>query len=85
MQVHKHSQTWKSIFQFGFSLPSLAETMLLELLDTECNDYKKYIEIQEKMKEYKDGCSLTYAKLKNYQKMNISNVLEPCSKDQKFF
>lgn len=50
LQVHKHSKTCKkggkTVYQFGFPLPPLPYTMLLD--------------IQKKMNEYKDGCDFNY-------------------------
>ncbi|XP_061196513.1 uncharacterized protein LOC133204782 [Saccostrea echinata] len=65
LQVHKHSKTCKkggkSVCRFGFPLPPLPKTMLLEPLDVDVEHYKKmYSDIQKKMNDYKDGCSLDY-------------------------
>ncbi|XP_061190194.1 uncharacterized protein LOC133198057 [Saccostrea echinata] len=65
LQVHKHSKTCKkggkSVCRFGFPLPPLPKTMLLEPLDADIEHYRKiYSDIQKKMNDYKDGCSLDY-------------------------
>lgn len=65
LQVHKHSETCikgdKSICRFGFPLPPLNKTMLLEPLDVDIEKYRKmYSDIQKKLNDYKDGCSLDY-------------------------
>ncbi|XP_062590040.1 uncharacterized protein LOC134251654 [Saccostrea cucullata] len=65
LQVHKHSKTCRkggrSICRFGFPLPPLPKTMLLEPLDVDVEHYRKmYSDIQKKMNDYKDGCSLDY-------------------------
>ncbi|XP_061190195.1 uncharacterized protein LOC133198054 [Saccostrea echinata] len=65
LQVHKHSKTCKkggrSVCRFGFPLPPLPKTMLLEPLDVDVEHYRKiYSDIQKKMNDYKDGCSLDY-------------------------
>lgn len=65
LQVHKHSKTCKkggkSVCRFGFPLPPLPKTMLLEPLDVDIEHYRKmYSDIQKKMNDYKDGCSLDY-------------------------
>ncbi|XP_033746958.1 uncharacterized protein LOC117332184 [Pecten maximus] len=65
LQVHKHSKTCKkkgkAICRFGFPLPPLQQTMILEPLEENVDIYKKrYNEIQQKLNEYKDGCDLNY-------------------------
>ncbi|XP_069136358.1 uncharacterized protein [Argopecten irradians] len=65
LQVHKHSKTCKKggkpVCRFGFPLPPLPRTMLLEPLETDVAEYrKKYTDLQKKMNEYKDGCSLSF-------------------------
>ncbi|XP_069109182.1 uncharacterized protein [Argopecten irradians] len=65
MQVHKHSKTCKkggrSVCRFGFPLPPLPKTMLLEPLETDVDEYRqKYSEIHARMNEFKDGCDMSY-------------------------
>ena len=65
LQVHKHSKTCKkggkTVCRFGFPLPPLPRTMLLEPLETDVDEYrKKYSDIHNKMNEYKDGCDIDY-------------------------
>ncbi|PJE78258.1 ATP-dependent RecD-like DNA helicase [invertebrate metagenome] len=65
MQVHKHSKTCKkggrSVCRFGFPLPPLPNTMLLEPLETDVDEYRqKYSEIHARMNEFKDGCDMSY-------------------------
>ncbi|XP_033729556.1 uncharacterized protein LOC117318706, partial [Pecten maximus] len=65
LQVHKHSKTCKkggkSVCRFGFPLPPLPQTMLLEPLETDIEQYrKKYKDLQQKMNEYKDGCDMQF-------------------------
>ncbi|XP_062598648.1 uncharacterized protein LOC134260084 [Saccostrea cucullata] len=76
LQVHKHSKTCKkggkSVCIFGFPLPPLPKTMLLEPLDVEVEHYRKlYSDIQKKMNDYKDGCSLDYESF-------LETVVEMC-------
>ncbi|KAK3097672.1 hypothetical protein FSP39_011969 [Pinctada imbricata] len=65
LQTHKHSKTCrkkgKAVCRFGFPLPPLSKTMLLEPLETDVEKYKKkYDEIQEKINKYKDGMNFSY-------------------------
>ncbi|KAK3105661.1 hypothetical protein FSP39_002926 [Pinctada imbricata] len=65
LQTHKHSKTCrkkgKAVCRFGFPLPPLRTTMLLEPLETDIEKYKKkYDEIQNKMNKYKDGMNFSY-------------------------
>ncbi|XP_062614791.1 uncharacterized protein LOC134276564 [Saccostrea cucullata] len=76
LQVHKHSKTCKkggkSVCRFGFPLPPLPKTMLLEPLDVDVEHYRKlYSDIQKKMNDYKDGCSLDYESF-------LQTVVEMC-------
>ncbi|XP_062566991.1 uncharacterized protein LOC134229291 [Saccostrea cucullata] len=76
LQVHKHSKTCKkggrSVCRFGFPLPPLPKTMLLEPLDFDVEHYRKmYSDIQKKMNDYKDGCSLDYESF-------LETVVEMC-------
>ena len=74
MQVHKHSQTCKiggkAVCRFGFPLPALHTTMILEPLDSDVEKYKKlYFAMQEKMNNLKNGFD---GSLHDY----LNNVLE---------
>ena len=65
LQTHKHSKTCrkkgKAVCRFGFPLPPLRNTMLLEPLDLDVDKYKKkYDKIQEKMNKYKDGMNFSF-------------------------
>ncbi|KAK3087854.1 hypothetical protein FSP39_011503 [Pinctada imbricata] len=65
LQTHKHSKTCrkkgKAVCRFGFPLPPLRTTMLLEPLETDVEKYKKkYDDIQEKINKYKDGMNFSY-------------------------
>ena len=65
LQLHKHSKTCKkggkTVCKFGFPLPPLSRTMLLEPLEANVDEYrKKYSDIHNKMNEYKDGCDFDY-------------------------
>ena len=65
LQIHKHSKTCKkagkAVCRFGFPLPPLPRTMLLEPLDVDVDQYKKkYSEIQTAMNDFKDGCDLDF-------------------------
>ncbi|XP_062570615.1 uncharacterized protein LOC134232646, partial [Saccostrea cucullata] len=76
LQVHKHSKTCKkggrSVCRFGFPLPPLPKTMLLEPLDFDVDHYRKiYSDIQKKMNDFKDGCSLDYESF-------LQTVVEMC-------
>ncbi|XP_062609477.1 uncharacterized protein LOC134271261, partial [Saccostrea cucullata] len=66
LQVHKHSQTCKkkgkAVCRFGFPLPPLQTTMILEPLDCEIEKYKKmYKAMQDKMNEFKNGCDVSFS------------------------
>ncbi|XP_061173328.1 uncharacterized protein LOC133182501 [Saccostrea echinata] len=66
LQVHKHSQTCKkrgkAVCRFGFPLPPLQTTMILEPLDSEVEKYKKmYKAMQDKMNEFKNGCDVSFS------------------------
>ncbi|XP_061190534.1 uncharacterized protein LOC133198460 [Saccostrea echinata] len=81
LQVHKHSKTCKkgsngkSVCRFGFPLPPLPKTMLLEPLDVDIEHYRKtYSDIQRKMNDYKDGCSLDYESL-------LQTVVQMCENE----
>ncbi|XP_069109201.1 uncharacterized protein [Argopecten irradians] len=65
LQVHKHSKTCKKggkpVCRFGFPLPPLPRTMLLEPLETDVAEYrKKYIDLQKKLNEFKDGYNMSF-------------------------
>ena len=65
MQTHKHSKTCrkkgKAVCRFGFPLPPLPRTMLLEPLDKEVEKYQeKYDKIQQEMNNNKDGLQMTF-------------------------
>ncbi|XP_078328660.1 uncharacterized protein LOC144623788 [Crassostrea virginica] len=79
LQVHKHSQTCKkrsqAVCRFGFPLPPLDKTLILEPLECEVDKYKKiYDEIQKKLNEMKNGCNLSYQEL-------LSSVLKISEED----
>lgn len=82
LQVHKHSKTCKkggkTVCRFGFPLPPLPKTMLLEPLDVDVDTYrKKYSVLQEKLNEYKDGCNLDYDSfLENVIKMSQEDYIK---------
>ena len=74
MQVHKHSQTCKiggkAVCRFGFPLPALQTTMILEPLDSDVKKYKKlYFAMQEKMNNLKNGFDGSFQDF-------LNNVLE---------
>ncbi|KAK3108678.1 hypothetical protein FSP39_013177 [Pinctada imbricata] len=65
LQTHKHSKTCrkkgKAVCRFGFPLPPLRDTMLLEPLEVDTEKYKqKYNEIQGKINKFKDGMHFSY-------------------------
>ena len=65
LQTHKHSKTCrkkgKAVCRFGFPLPPLRKTVLLEPLDLDVDKYKKkYDKIQDKMNKYKDGMNFSF-------------------------
>ena len=65
LQTHKHSKTCrkkgKAVCRFGFPLPPLRKTVLLEPLDVDVDKYKKkYDKIQDKMNKYKDGMNFSF-------------------------
>ena len=65
LQTHKHSKTCrkkgKAVCRFGFPLPPLRKTVLLEPLDLDVDKYKKkYDKIQDKMNSYKDGMNFSF-------------------------
>ena len=65
MQLHKHSRTCHKkedkICRFGYPLPPLKNTMILELLDTDNEKYQQiYREIKKRMNTEKDGFDCTY-------------------------
>ncbi|XP_060561861.1 uncharacterized protein LOC132721554 [Ruditapes philippinarum] len=65
LQIHKHSRTCHKkedkICRFGFPLPPLRETMVLEPLESDVDKYKKmYEKIQKKMNNEKDGLHMSY-------------------------
>ncbi|XP_061184994.1 uncharacterized protein LOC133193010 [Saccostrea echinata] len=68
LQVHKHSQTCKkrgkAVCRFGFPLPPLEETLILEPLECDVDKYKKiYDDIQKQLNDMKNGCDLSYEEL----------------------
>ena len=79
LQVHKHSRTCHKkadrICRFGYPLPPLENTMILEPLDTEGDKYKKmYEKVHKKMNTEKDGFDVTYEQF-------LSEVLEISKED----
>lgn len=79
LQVHKHSQTCKkrskAVCRFGFPLPPLDKTMILEPLECDVDKYKKmYDDIQVQLNEMKNGCDVTYQEL-------LSSVLKISEED----
>ena len=65
LQTHKHSKTCrkkgKAVCRFGFPLPPLRKTVLLEPLDLDVDKYKKkYDKIQDNMNKYKDGMNFSF-------------------------
>ena len=65
LQTHKHSKTCrkkgKAVCRFGFPLPPLRKTVLLEPLDVDVDKYKKkYDKIQDNMNKYKDGMNFSF-------------------------
>ncbi|XP_062602358.1 uncharacterized protein LOC134264070, partial [Saccostrea cucullata] len=68
LQVHKHSQTCKkrgkAVCRFGFPLPPLEKTLILEPLECEVDKYRKmYDEIQKQLNDMRNGCDLSYREL----------------------
>ncbi|XP_062615034.1 uncharacterized protein LOC134276764 [Saccostrea cucullata] len=64
LQVHKHSQTCKkkgkAVCRFGFPLPPLQATMILEPLDSDIDKYKKmHKTMQDKVNDFKNGCDIS--------------------------
>eukprot|EP00105_Crassostrea_gigas_P014661 XP_011431404.1 PREDICTED: uncharacterized protein LOC105331065 [Crassostrea gigas] len=79
LQVHKHSQTCKkrgkAVCRFGFPLPALEETLILEPLESDVDKYKKmYDDIQKQLNDMKNGCDLPYKEL-------LSTVLKISEED----
>ncbi|XP_061178430.1 uncharacterized protein LOC133187077 [Saccostrea echinata] len=79
LQVHKHSQTCKTrgkaVCRFGFPLPPLEETLILEPLECDVDKYKKmYDNIQKQLNDMKNGCDLSYKEL-------LSTVLKISEED----
>ncbi|XP_062567926.1 uncharacterized protein LOC134230168 [Saccostrea cucullata] len=79
LQVHKHSQTCKkrskAVCRFGFPLPPLEKTLILEPLECEVDKYRKmYDEIQKQLNDMKNGCDLSYKEL-------LSTVLKISEED----
>jgi hypothetical protein len=65
LQVHKHSRTCRKredkICRFGYPLPPLPKTMVLQPLETEKDKYNKlYQNLQKKMNNEKDGYDMSY-------------------------
>ena len=74
LQIHKHSRTCRKkadrICRFGYPLPPLNRTIILEQLDTDVEKYKKmYEKIQKKMNTEKEGFDMTYEQF-------LSDVIE---------
>ena len=74
LQIHKHSRTCRKkadrICRFGYPLPPLNRTIILEPLDTDVEKYKKmYEKIQKKMNTEKEGFDMTYEQF-------LSDVIE---------
>ncbi|XP_061170324.1 uncharacterized protein LOC133179634 [Saccostrea echinata] len=79
LQVHKHSQTCKkrgkAVCRFGFPLPPLEETLILEPLECNVDKYREmYEEIQKQLNDMKNGCDLSYKEL-------LSTVLKISEED----
>ncbi|XP_062616288.1 uncharacterized protein LOC134278001 [Saccostrea cucullata] len=79
LQVHKHSQTCKkrgkAVCRFGFPLPPLEESLILEPLECDVDKYKKmYDDIQKQLNDMKNGCDLPYKEL-------LSTVLKISEED----
>ena len=65
IQVHKHSRTCRKkddkICRFGYPLPPLPYTMVLEPLEVDKEKYNKlYLNLQKIMNSEKDGYDMTY-------------------------
>ena len=81
LQTHKHSRTCrkkgKQVCRFGFPLPPLPRTMLLNPLAEDVEKYKKkYKELQKVMKEYKDTVDMTFEEfLENVAKINFVDYI----------
>ncbi|MCG7875518.1 MAG: AAA family ATPase [Candidatus Thiodiazotropha endolucinida] len=65
LQIHKHSRTCRKrddkICRFGYPLPPLSKTMVLQPLETEKDKYYKlYQNIQKTMNNKKDGYDMSY-------------------------
>ena len=74
LQIHKHSRTCRKkadrICRFGYPLPPLNRTIILEPLDTDVEKYKKmYEKIQKKMNTEKEGFDMTFEQF-------LSDVIE---------
>lgn len=65
LQIHRHSRTCQKkadrICRFGYPLPPLNRTLVLEPLDTDVEKYKKmYEKVQKKMNTEKEGFDMTF-------------------------
>ena len=82
MQIHKHSRTCRKkqdkICRFGYPLPPLSKTMILEPLQIDKDKYTiLYQEIQKKMNDQKEGYDMSYDMfLKTVIKMNEDDYVK---------
>ena len=82
LQLHKHSRTCRKkadrICRFGYPLPPLNRTIILEPLDTDVEKYKKmYDKIQKKMNTEKEGFDMTFEQfLSDVIEMNEDNYIK---------
>ncbi|XP_053402924.1 uncharacterized protein LOC123548901 [Mercenaria mercenaria] len=79
IQTHKHSRTCRKredrLCRFGYPLPPIPKTMILEPLETDRDKYHKlYQQLQKKMNDEKDGYSMSYEKF-------LTNVVQMSEED----
>jgi len=65
LQFHKHSRTCRKrddkLCRFGYPLPPLPETMVLDPLEEDKDKYYKFYQnLQKKINDHKDGYDITY-------------------------
>ena len=70
LQIHKHSRTCRKredrICRFGYPLPPLPRTMILDPLETDKDKYLKlYQNLQKKMNSQQNGYDITYEEFLN--------------------